>query len=304
MSKLSVMAASLVVLPVFALTSSVSAEGMGQIAGGDIYRVSNITKNSAFADSTNATCGETVQFKVRMHNGGPSPIGPVRVVATLPAGVATSFTSRVTASAPNADPTATSDTATVNLDKAGSLKYVAGSTEVYGDSNPTDGKLEIVKLNIAVGDTITSSGIVLNDGVGVSLEQMRLVQFNAKVECEPTVVPKDIQVCKLDTKTLITIKENEFDATKHSKDLAACVVPGKINVCELSTKKVITIDENKFDAAKHSKDLTKCDATTVVTPPLPETLPNTGAGAVASLFAATSAVGAAAHHLISRRRRD
>ena len=36
--------------------------------------------------------------------------------------------------------------------------------------------------------------------------------------------------------------------------------------------------------------------------PAPQALPNTGAGAVASLFAATSAVGAAAHHLISRRR--
>lgn len=73
--------------------------------------------------------------------------------------------------------------------------------------------------------------------------------------------PKDIQVCELATKKIITIKESDFDATKHSKNLDDCKeTPVKIQVCELSTKKVITINEADFDATKHSKDLNDCKA--------------------------------------------
>ena len=78
-------------------------------------------------------------------------------------------------------------------------------------------------------------------------------------DCKPVVV-KDIQVCDLATNKVITIKENAYDATKHSKNLDDCkpVVVKDIKVCELSTKKVITIKENAYDATKHSRDLDDC----------------------------------------------
>lgn len=74
------------------------------------------------------------------------------------------------------------------------------------------------------------------------------------------VPPKDIKVCELATKKIITIKENQFDASKHSKNLNDCKEK-YLKVCELATKKVITIKESDFDASKHTTDLNKCKET-------------------------------------------
>lgn len=70
---------------------------------------------------------------------------------------------------------------------------------------------------------------------------------------------KDIQVCELATKKIITIKESAFDASKHSKNLEDCKeIVKNIKVCELATKKIVTINEKDFDAKKHSKNLDDC----------------------------------------------
>lgn len=74
-----------------------------------------------------------------------------------------------------------------------------------------------------------------------------------------------------------TTKTVTSDACKASFEVPA--QPGNITVCELSTKKIVTIKENQFDAAKYSKDLSKCAETPVppVTPPTtPPELPHTG----------------------------
>lgn len=56
--------------------------------------------------------------------------------------------------------------------------------------------------------------------------------------------------------------------------------PGDITVCELATKKIVTIKENQFDTSKYSKNLDDCKETPPpVTPPTtPPELPTTGAG--------------------------
>lgn len=229
--------------------SSVQATGMGQIEGGDIYRVKNVTKGTDFSDPTSATCNETVQFKVRIHNPGPSAIDNVKVVATLPNAVATSHVSRVTVSSTNADPLSTSDTATVNLDKAAVLSYVAGSTELL-DARGS----KVSTLN----DAITGAGVTIGK-VGVSVDEKRFVQFSAKINCPEA--PKNIEVCELATKKIITIREDQFDSSKHSKNLNDCKVVVKyIKVCELASKNIITIDEKAYDATKHSKNLADCAA--------------------------------------------
>lgn len=245
--RISALVATLAALPVLAFAIHAFAAGMGQIEGGDIYRVRNVTKGTDFMDPATATCGETVQFKVRIHNPGPSALENVSVVATLPAGNATTHTSRVTVSSPFADPNATSDTATVNLDKPGGIAYIPGTTELL-DANG-------VKLS-TLGDTILTSGVNIGS-VGISINEKRFVQFQAKVDC-PENPPVNIQVCELATKHIITIPENQFDPTKHSKDLSKCAEVPPITVCELATKKIITIREDQFDANKHSRDLTKC----------------------------------------------
>ena len=280
-----------VLLSVAALVSAVAllagnalAAPAGQIEGGDIYRVRNVSTNGVFTDPATGTCGNTFQFKVRIHNPGPDALSNVNVKATLPSAVATSHSSQVTVTASNANPSTTTDTAGINLSKAAKLNYINGSTELLDANN--------AKLQ-TLGDTILTSGVTIGT-VGVSTQQKRFVQFSVKTDC-PTA-PEKIQVCELATKNIITIDETAFDASKHSKNLADCAEEGEITVCELETGKVVTIKEDAFDSTMHSKDLTDCEETPVVE------LPHTGpeAGLLAALIISAVA-GGAAYFVQSRR---
>lgn len=300
MSKLTVLAASLAVVPMLAFAAPVFADSPGQLASGpDLYQVRNVTKNGAYGSSASATCNEVVKYSVKLANSEFGLLTNVTVKASLQNG-------NMTATATNAANLATSvsGTATVSLDK-GTLSYIAGSTKVY-DVNGA-----FIK---DAADGVTAGGVNVGNLNGSTRE---FVQFQAKVNCPEVPVVKDIKVCELATKKVITIKENAFDSAKHSKDLKDCDQAEEvkqIKVCELSTKKLITINEKDFDGGKHSKDLTKCDVTPVTPPvtpeapktpvapvPTPTVLPNTGAGAIAGIFAATSAVGAIAHRVVTRR---
>ena len=333
MKKLLSMAAGAIVASAAIATSAFATYDYGQIGSGDIYRVRNVSDNQAnFEKSTNADLCETVQFKVRVHNGGPKTVTNVNVKATLPSGVSTSHASTVRVSADNnREGAVATGSAVVNLSKAGSIAYVNGSTELL-DTNGG-----VIRT---LGDTILTSGVNIGD-VAVSLNNMRFVQFKAKMNCEPVV--KDIQVCELATKKVITIKETDFDATKHSKNLADCKekppvvkyikvcelatkklitidekaydatkhsknladcaekppVPGEIVVCETATKKVVTIKENEFDSSKHTKDLSKCAEAPVV-PETPAELPRTGATGVIAIVA--SLIAAAAGYVVTARK--
>ncbi len=292
MKKLLSIVLGAVMVPAVAF-SQVAALAAGQIEGGDIYRVKNVTKMTDFTDPVSAVCGDTVQFKVRIHNPGPDALTGVKVSATLPAAAATSHSSKVTVSADNANPTSVSDTAGVNLSTAGKLAYVAGSTELLDAHN--------AKLQ-TLADGIVGGSVAVPNGVGVSTEQKRFVQFQAKVECETPPTPKNITVCDLATKNIITIREDQFDASKHSKDLAKCAetpAPGQITVCDLTTKKVVNIKETEFDSNKHSKDLNKCAQ---VLAAAPATIASTGpASAIATMFG-LSALAAGIGYAVQQRR--
>ncbi len=73
----------------------------------------------------------------------------------------------------------------------------------------------------------------------------------------PKPVVKDIQVCEIATKKIITIKEDQFNPAAHSKNLEDCKVV-IIEVCDLTTQSVIKIDEKEFDSKKHSKNVKDC----------------------------------------------
>lgn len=74
----------------------------------------------------------------------------------------------------------------------------------------------------------------------------------------PAPEPKEIQVCDLDTKQVVTINEDQFDSSRHSKNLDECKQVN-IQVCDLESGKVVTIDEDNFDSNKHSKNLEDCN---------------------------------------------
>lgn len=266
-----------VVVSAVAVTSAFAAYDFGQLGSGDIYRVRNVSDNqTSFVKTANADLCETVQFKVRVHNAGPKTLTNVNVKATLSSGVKTMHTSTVAVTASNNRENAVATgSAGVNLSKAGSISYVNGSTELL-DTNGN-------KIS-TLGDTILTSGVTIGD-VAVSLNNMRFVQFKAKTNCPEE--PKNITVCELATKKIVTIREDQFNASKYSKNLDDCAAkPGEITVCELATKTIVTIKENDFDDSKHTRDLTKCET-------IPTELPKTGASGLIAVVAALLTAGVA-----------
>jgi uncharacterized repeat protein (TIGR01451 family) len=300
MSKFSTIAAGLAVVPVLGFAAPVfAATNPGQIESGNIYRVRNVTAtpspSAPFADTVSASCGDTVQFRVRVHNSGPEALTNVKVAATLDGNSATSHGSKVTVSADNnLHDAVVTDTAGVSTDKATKISYVTGSTELLGYS-ATAGQSPVLG---PLPDGIVAGGVNMGT-VGPLTPDTESVQFKAKLTCD-VEQPKDIKVCNLADKKVITIKETEFDAAKHSKDLNDCktTTPGNITVCELSTKKVITIKETEFDAAKHTKDLNKC--ATTVTPPTE--LAKTGPAETVAVVLGAIVAGTVASRLFLSRR--
>lgn len=165
-----------IVVPAVMIATPAIAASEGQIEGGNIYRVKNVTQNIDFTNPVNATSCDTVQYRVRIHNPGPGALSAVNVKATLPAGAATTNTSTVTISAVNADPASTSATATVNLSSALSIGYLGGSTQLLDQNGNFISNLP---------DGITAGGVNIGN-VGVSTQEKRFVQFAAKVNCPST----------------------------------------------------------------------------------------------------------------------
>jgi LPXTG-motif cell wall-anchored protein/uncharacterized repeat protein (TIGR01451 family) len=152
----------------------------GQIEGGDIYRIKNLTQNVAFTDPAKANACDLVEYKVRIHNPGPDTLNGVNVKATLDSSVATSHSSEVTVTATNANPKTTTDTAGLNISSAEGISYVSGSTQLL-DPNGA------VLSNLPDG-VLSANGVTIGD-VGVSTQQIRYVQFEAKVNCPTPVTP-------------------------------------------------------------------------------------------------------------------
>lgn len=265
---------ALALMPILGVMAAapVFADSPGNLAGGDLYQVRNVTKNTGYSNSVAAACNETVKFSFKLSNTEYGMLYGVKVAANLAGGSATA-----TATNSNDETVSASDTASVSVAK-GSLSYIAGSTQLY----TVEGAL-IKNLP----DGITDSGVTTGNLAGSTRE---FVQFQAKVNCPE--VPTNITVCELATKNIITINEKDFDAAKHSKNLADCAakppVEGEIVVCEIATKKVVTIKESAYDSSKYTKDLSKCAATPVTVTELPQT----GSTGLLAIIAVIATLGA------------
>lgn len=199
---------AMLAIPATIITGTAFATLGGQVEGGDIYRVRNVTKSGTFTDPASATKCETVQFKVRIHNPGPNPLKGVKVGATLSSAAATSHSSKVTVTASNADPKTTTDTAAVNLAGSYKISYVAGSTQLLDANN---GVLQ------TLSDGIVGGEVDVPGGVGVSTQQKRFVQFSAKVDCPEPVKPQEPTVaCDALKVEKISRTKYRFNATLSS----------------------------------------------------------------------------------------
>jgi hypothetical protein len=206
MSKISKFVAVLAALPVLTFAAPVFAASAGQLGGGDNYVAKNLTKGGAYGDNTAAACNETVQYSMQLTNTQFGALNNVTLKASLPSqgGVSTA-----TATTDLGGTTGTSDTTTVTLGSGVSQSLVSGTTVLYDDAGHS------IKT---LSDTVNTTGVNIGTLNGSTTEY---VNFQVKMTCE-TVQPKDIQVCRLSDKQVITIKETEFDAAKHTKDLSQC----------------------------------------------------------------------------------
>ena len=75
---------------------------------------------------------------------------------------------------------------------------------------------------------------------------------------------RNIQVCLLASRTIVTIRESQFNPTQHSKNLDDCKSE-PIQVCDLATRSIITIDARDLDTTKHSKNLDDCKPKPIAT---------------------------------------
>lgn len=191
MRKISALAAGLAVVPVLAVSGSAFAttQNPGQIEQGNIYRAKNLTANGSFAQNITAKCGDTVQFRVRIHNGGPATLTNVKVAATLDKASSTSHGSQVSLSADNnLHNMVVTANAGVNTDEATTASYVSGSTQLL-DYSTTPGGESVLKN---LPDGILSGGVNIGS-IGPLTSDTEEVQFQAKLNCptppKPPVTP-------------------------------------------------------------------------------------------------------------------
>lgn len=205
MSKLSKIAATAAALPVLAFATPVFAGSAGTLGGGDNYVAKNLTTGSAYSNNTSATCNDVVQYSMQLTNTQYGSLNNVTLKASLPSqgGVSTA-----TATTDLGGTTGTSDTTTVTVTSGATQSLVNGSTKLYDSAG------HVVKT---LPDTIASNGVNIGTLVGSTTE---FVNFQAKLNCAPA--PKQIQVCDLTTKKVVTINESDFDSSKHSKDMTQC----------------------------------------------------------------------------------
>jgi hypothetical protein len=176
---------ALAVLPVLLFAGNVYAAVQSTIEGGDIYRVKNVTQNSAYADSTSANACDVLQYQVRLHNPGPDQVlTNVRVSVAFGTAPTTQDVSIITARTDNGSPASTSDTATANISSAQTESYVTGSTQLL---DPNGNVMQTLP------DTITTSGVSIGN-LGISLNEKRFVRFQMRVSCpsKPTPTPTPI----------------------------------------------------------------------------------------------------------------
>lgn len=158
-----------------------SSTGTGQVGQGDIYRVSNVTRDTRFALLQDAQCGDTVAFRVRIQNGGPAILHHVRVNATLIQDTAeTSHASAVRVSASNNlhDESATAS-ATVQTRTPSRILYIPRTTALlnYGVLRSEGGGV-VAKLP----NGVLRGGVDVGS-IGPLHRDLREVQFEAIVEC-------------------------------------------------------------------------------------------------------------------------
>ena len=161
-----------IMLSLFAIpVASVVAAGTGQIEGGSIYLVRNLTQNGAYATSASATACDELVYSIRLHNSGFTALNNINVKASLPGAVSTNVVSTMTATYTDGVVPSTSASNTVNINPAQNVSYLNGSAKLYDAAGTV--------LNV-LPDGITAAGVNIGS---INGSTTKFLNFRAKVNC-------------------------------------------------------------------------------------------------------------------------
>jgi uncharacterized repeat protein (TIGR01451 family)/LPXTG-motif cell wall-anchored protein len=204
-------------------------------------RLSDAT-DKTFKESVAAKPGDKVDYQVHFKNTGGTQLNQVVIKDTLPAGITYVKDSTYVAKSTGIQKVADG---------------VTGGGLIIGDFLPNgDGYVKFT-AQVASNSYLPVCGPNTLKNIAKATTTAGVKEDGADVVVTKTC-EKEITVCELATKKIVTIKASQFDAKKYSKDLKDCETPSKIVVCELATKKIVTINASEFDAKKYSKNLDDC----------------------------------------------
>lgn len=285
------------------------ADSPGQIAGGPIYQIKNLTQNTAFATTATANACDNLEYAIQLDNPDYGMLNNVEVSVNLPSTVGTSNVSTMTASSSNGSPSTTTASATLNLTSAQSVSYVSGSTKLL---NSTGGLIENLP------DGITQSGVNIGSLAGSALEY---INFEVKVSC-PQTPPAPVYTCNL--LNVSTIADRQVQAnvqysaangatfqsvTYNFGDNSTVTVANTGNVTHSYTNygsynitASVLFSVNGSNQTVTSANCAKTVSFTAppTTPTTPSQLVNTGPGSVVGIFAGTAVLATLAHYLFRR----
>ena len=249
----------------------------------EVNKEVSVDAGKTYSKTAVATPGSTVQYRVMYQNTGTTQQDGVVVSDKLPNKVSyINDTTYIAKGSTGGKYELTSNGITTNGLNIGSFApkanaYLKFSAKIADEKDLVCGTNTLVntaRVNTSGGWKESTATVTVNK------------------TCEPT----KIQVCELATKKIISIDEDSFDASKHSKDLSKCEEV-KIEVCEIATKNIITINEGDFDADKHTKNLNDCKEL-----PTPPELPHTGATeTILGVLGIGSIVASLGYYLASRK---
>jgi hypothetical protein len=217
--------------------------------------IKDATTGATMSDQTTLVDGHEYVVQIYIHNDASETLNAsgvgvahdTTVRAAIPSSVSSASEIKAYINASNASPTEVWDDVKLAANGNFDIQYVSNSATLVTQYQ-----------SVTLGDSIATTGVKVGDqdlsgNWRGCVNQAGVIKFKIRVKAK--VVDNNIKVCRLGDKTIVTIKESEFDAAKYSKNLDDC----NITVCRLSDKVIVTIKSSEFDATKYSKDLNDCN---------------------------------------------
>lgn len=310
-------------VPAFNVYTGVPSEGnesdffKGKVAGSTAPSVNDVQ----------STCedGQRFQLRVYVHNGasqyendngnGPSVAKDTKVKVALPGNEASSFTPEATISASNAASVSDTMTITCTDGRTVSLKYVTGTAEQYSPLSGVQAVSDSIVTTGAPVGTMSPNGDLWgcwDQRVWVRLvveveEVIPPVDENAKCEATNVQVYDNRRVqamvqAVVENVEILGYRINFGDGTVVNEQKAEHTyekngtykITGEVRVrYENGDEKWITSDDCMAELTFKPGQPT----------PTPTTIPDTGIGSLAGIFAAVSAAGTGAYQVVTRRKR-